>query len=80
MMNSWALAACAAAAMALSSALGQPVGDVFGDGGAEEEGILQHDADMPAQAVERHRAHVDAVDADRTRSRVVEAGQQADNR
>ena len=61
--------------------VGTAVGDVGADGVGEQERVLEHDADLAPQRVERHVAHVDAVDADRPRLHVVEAGeQQADRR
>ena len=38
--------------------------------------VLEHDADLAAQRVERDVAHVDAVDADRAVLHVVEAGEE----
>ena len=55
-------------------------GDVAGDGVAEEERLLRHHADAPAQDAEREIAHVDAVDEDRARRRIVEPRQQAHER
>ena len=49
-------------------------GDVVGDGAGEQERLLRHDAELAAQRRERDVAHVVAVDADRTRGDVVEAG------
>ena len=47
--------------------IGAAVGDVLADGAAEQHGLLQHDADMAAQALQRHVAHVVPVDAHRAR-------------
>ncbi len=49
----------------LVGGLRPPKADVFHHGGAEQEGILQHDADLPAQRLGGHIAHIDAVDLDR---------------
>ena len=43
--------------------VGAAVGDVVADGVGEEERVLEHDADLASQRVERDVAHVDAVDA-----------------
>ena len=56
--------------------VGPAVGDVGAHGVGEEERVLEHDADLRAQRVERDVAHVDAVDADRPGLHVVEAGEQ----
>ena len=60
--------------------VGASVADVVHHGVAEEERILQHDADLLAQAVERHGAHVHTVDRHLPGRHVVEARQQVDQR
>ena len=54
--------------------------DVVPDGVGEQERVLEDDADLLAQGAERHVAHVDVVDADRTVVHVVEAGEQQPDR
>ena len=56
------------------------VGDVLADGAAEQGGLLQDDADLPAQRLQRHVADVDAVDGDAAGGGVVEARDQVDDR
>ena len=56
-----------------------PKADVVHHGGAEQEGILQHDADLLAQRFGGDVAHVDAVDLDRAVGHIVEARQQVDD-
>ena len=45
------------------------VADILGDRRGEEEGILQDDAELAAQRVQRHLAHIVAVDQRRGRPR-----------
>ena len=52
------------------------VGDVVPDRDREEEGLVEHDADVGPQAGQGEVAHVVAVDLDRAVRHVVEAGQQ----
>src|SRR3970040_338032 len=54
-------------------------GDVVADGAGEEGRILQHDADLRAQRLERDRAQVVAIDGNAPLARVVEARQQVDD-
>ena len=56
------------------------VGDVLADGAAEQGGLLQHDADLPAQRLQRGVADVGAVDGDAAGGDVVEARDQVDDR
>ncbi len=53
-----------------------PVGDVGAEGVGEQEAVLEHHADLVAQRGEAHVADVGAVDADRSRRHVVEAGEE----
>ena len=55
-------------------------GDVGTDGVGEQEGVLEDDADLAAQAVERHVAHVDAFEANVPGLDVVEAREQQPDR
>ena len=64
----------------LERRVGAPVGDVVADRGREQERLVEHDADLGAQAVEREVAHVVAVDLDRAAGDVVEARQQPRDR
>ena len=59
--------------------VGPAVADVVHDRVAEQERVLQHDADLRAQAARGDVAHVDAVDRDRARRDVVEARDQVDH-
>ena len=52
--------------------------DVLGDRAGKQIHVLQHEAEQPAQLVERHLADVDAVDQDAPAGDVVEAQQQVD--
>ena len=79
-MNSWALASLRRADDLLSRGVGLAVGDVLPDGRAEQHGILQHEADLIAQRLQRVAANVAAVDAHLSAQRVVEAGDEADQR
>jgi len=63
----------------LVGGVGPPIADVVHHRVAEQEGILQHDPDLAAQAVGRHVAHVVAVDQHRAAVHVVEARQQVDD-
>ena len=54
--------------------------DVAGDVAAEEEDVLQHDADVAAQLPEVPLADVDTVDAHVAAAHVVETRQQLDER
>ncbi len=55
-----------------------PVGDVVGDGPAEEHRLLGHEADLPAERGTLHAPEVVAVDLDRAFGRVVEPRDQVD--
>ena len=54
--------------------------DVAGDRPGEQEHVLQHEAEEPAQLRQRHLADVHAVDQDAAARHVVEPQQQADDR
>ena len=56
--------ACAAADDLLVGRLGAAEADVVGDRAAEEERVLQHDAELAAVRAQLHVAEVGAVDAD----------------
>ena len=56
------------------------VADVVHHRVGEQERILQHDADLRAQAGSGHIAHIDAVDRHRAARHIVEARQQIDDR
>ena len=56
------------------------VGDVVAHRAGEQERLLRHDAELAAVRVEVEVAQVDAVDRHRARRRVVEAGDQLDER
>jgi hypothetical protein len=79
-MNSCACASRAAASISPPRDARPAVGDVGGDGVAEEVGFLEDEGDLRAQARQRDVAHVDAVDEDAAVLRVVEAGDQVDER
>ena len=79
-MNSSAPTARAAAADLLERRVGAAEGDVLADRGGEQEALLRHDAELPAQRAHLHVAQVVAVDADRALGRVVEARQQLHER
>src|SRR5215831_4933570 len=64
----------------VSSGAAPAVGDVVGDGAAEEHGLLQHVGDSGAEALKRVVADVGAVDRDFARSRIVEPRNEADHR
>jgi hypothetical protein len=56
------------------------VGDVLPDGRIEQLRVLQHERDLPAQRAHVEVADVVAVDRDRSRERIVEARDEADQR
>jgi hypothetical protein len=60
--------------------LGLAVGDVLGDRAEEQEGLLQHQADVLAVFGDRYRTDVHAVDQDRAFGDIVEAADQVDQR
>jgi hypothetical protein len=57
-MKSWAWAALAAAIISSIVASGA-VGDVFADGGREQQRGLQHNANLVAQGFQIELAHID---------------------
>ena len=63
-MNSSAPAMRAASTTSLERRVGRGGRDVVADGAAEQEVLLQHDADAAAQMGEVDVADVDAVEAD----------------
>src|SRR5258706_12482257 len=54
--------------------------DVFHHGSAEQESILQYNADLLAQAFGGHVAYIRAIDQNRTGSHVIETRDQVDDR
>ena len=66
-MKSCAAAALAAAITSSIAGVGPAKGDVVADRAGEQGGLLQHDADLRAQRVERHVAHIVPVDRDAAR-------------
>ncbi len=60
----------------LEAGAGPAVADVLGDGPAEQERLLEHDADLPAQVLEADLPEVHAVDLDDAVVHVVESGDQ----
>ena len=79
-MNSWALAALAAASTSSIGGVGPAVGDVVADRDREEERLVLDDADRGAQRAERHVAHVVAVDLDGPAGHVVEPREEPGDR
>ena len=79
-MKSCAAAARAAASTSSWAGIRAAEGDVVADRAAEQGRLLQHDADLRAQALERHVAHVVAVDQHAPGGDVVEARDQVDDR
>ena len=75
-MKSWICATRAAASTSSWLAPGPAVGDVGGHRVVEQDRVLRHDADGPAQAELGHVAHVLAVDADGAAADLVEAEQE----
>ena len=76
-------AACARCGGALDLRLRRvrpPVGDVLGDGRAEQERVVVDDADRAAQRRQVDRAHVGAVDQHGALAHVVEPREQLDQR
>ena len=57
-----------------------PEQDIFLDRAIEQERVLQHRAHLPPQAGLGHRPQIEAVHAQAARSRIVEAGEQLDQR
>ena len=60
--------------------IGAAIGDVFPDGAAEQQRILQHEADLITQRLQGELAHVDAVELHRAGLRIEEARNQAGDR
>ena len=56
------------------------VGNVLGDAGREEHGLLKHEGELGAKIVELVVAQIDPVEEDRPLGRVVEASQQTHER
>ena len=79
-MNSWARALPRRRLHLRVAGVRPPVANVVADGVGEQEGVLQHDADAPPQAVLGHAANVLAVDGNGAALDVVEPFQQADDR
>ena len=75
MMKSCAAAARATADDVVQAGVRTTVGDVVADGAAEQRRLLQHDADLGAQALDSHIAHVVSVDQHPSFAGVVEARQ-----
>ena len=65
---------------AVGRGLAQAVGQVVVNGPAEQEGLLEDHADLPAQVAGVDLADVQAVDQDSPLVHVVEAGQEVDDR
>ena len=59
---------------------GPGVGDVLGDRGGEEDGVLLDDGELPAEVGETKVAQVGPVELDVSGCRVVEPREQADQR
>ena len=76
-MKSSAWAAWAAAFDLVERGVGTAVGDVVADRHREQEGLVEHDADVRAQAGHREVAHVVPVDEHAAAVDVVEAGEEA---
>ena len=72
--------AAAAASTSASGRVGLAEADVRGDRAAEEERVLEHDAELAAVRAERDVAQVDAVDANGARVGVVEAADEPGER
>jgi hypothetical protein len=56
------------------------IGDVVGDAVVEEHDVLAHQRDLSAQARQRHRSVIDAVDQDQSLGLIIETRQQARQR
>ena len=89
-MKSWAWAARAAAIASSGAGFGPAVDQVVADRAAEQERLLEHDADVPPEvaggqladvdAVEQHAAGVDVVEpADQVHERRLAAAAAADD-
>src|SRR5438105_12915683 len=63
-----------------SSRTWDSVGDVFGDRAVVDFDLLWHVADAAAEIFDAHFAKIDIVDADRTRSRIIEAAEELGER
>ncbi len=79
-MKSDAPAICGRAPDVVVGRVGPAVRDVGPHRVGEEEGVLEDDADLAAERIERDVAHVDAVDRDRALLHVVEAREQQAHR
>ena len=79
-MKSWAPTARAAASTSASVAVGPAVGDVVAHGAGEQERLLRHVAEPAAVRAEVELGERHAVDQHPARGRVVEAGDQLDDR
>ncbi len=80
LMNSSALASLGGAHDLRAPGFRAAVGDVLPDRRAEQERVLQHEADLVAQRLDGEAPDVRAVDLDRPGDRVVEARDQVDDR
>ena len=78
-MKSCAAAARATADDVVQAGIGSAIGDVVADRAAEQRRLLQDDADLVAQTLERHVAHVVTVDQHAALGDIVEARQQIDD-
>ena len=76
-MNSCALASSRGADGVLDLRVRLAVGDVLPDRAAEQQRVLQHEAHLIAQRLQRELADVGAVDLDLPRLGIVEARDQA---
>ena len=54
--------------------------EILRDGPGKQDGLLRHDTDLAAQLPGRIVAHIDAVDKDTSIRRVIEAGDEIDER
>jgi hypothetical protein len=72
-MNSWAPASLAACHHRFQRQAGVGQGDVLADGAAEQHVLLQHDADLAAQAPAVGQGQIDAIDQHATTFGQVEA-------
>src|SRR5205814_2833609 len=60
--------------------VGTRVADVLEDGPVEQEGVLEHEAELGAIAPEIERTDRAAIDADATGGRTLECGEQTEQR
>src|SRR4029077_18387653 len=54
--------------------------DICGDGGAEKKALLKNEADVPPGRIELQFADIDSVDQDTPRGRIIESGNQTEQR